>query len=412
MTRRDARRAVLSLLLLLPLGLATSGCTDDADGTGSDAGGDTGGGADLGADSGSDTGAGGDTAGDAADVGLYGDNLAGLPGEAWSIIRPGGDTICSRGDEFFFAVRPGTVNRVVIEFMGGGACWDQFTCSVAGSIFNEDLDGIEDIVQDDLNGIYEHDNAENPVADWHHVFVPYCTGDIHWGDATTTYGTGSQAFDIHHRGAVNVRAVLDWVYEAYRAPEELLVTGCSAGAYGAIGWAPHIIQHYPEARVTQLGDSGVGVITDSFFRDSFPSWNPWDAMPAWIPELDPEEIDYFELTLSDLYARVANYYPEQVFSQYTTAYDDNQSFYFEAMGGGDQFDWSELMYAAIADAEEKADNFYSFVAPGEQHCILPFANFYSIEARDIRFVDWLGGLLDRTGLESHACGDDCEPPAR
>ena len=28
------------------------------------------------------------------------------------------------------------------------------------------------------HGIYDHTRAENPFADWYHVVVPYCTGDL------------------------------------------------------------------------------------------------------------------------------------------------------------------------------------------------------------------------------------------
>lgn len=327
----------------------------------------------------------------------------------WNVIRPGGDTTCSRGGEYAFAVRPGTVNKVVIDFMGGGACWDDLTCSIAGSIFNETVDSIDDWVASDFDGVYDQDRADNPFAGWYHVFIPYCTGDIHWGDATTTYGAGANEFTIHHRGAVNARAVLDWVYERFSAPETIFVTGCSAGAYGSVGWTPYLIEHYPDAAVYQMGDSGVGIITDNFFRDSFPSWNATELLPDWIPDLDPDENDIFALTLADLYGRAANYYPDYTFTQYTTAFDDNQTFYFQAMGGGDQRAWSQRMYASIEDAESQASNFYSFIAPGEQHCILPFANFYTMEADGQLLRDWVGDMIAGQPIESHRC-QDCDPP--
>ena len=42
----------------------------------------------------------------------------------WNEIFPEGDTICARGTPFSFFVHPGTVDRVVVDFMGGGACWE------------------------------------------------------------------------------------------------------------------------------------------------------------------------------------------------------------------------------------------------------------------------------------------------
>lgn len=39
-----------------------------------------------------------------------------------------GDTICARGTSYAFFFRRGTVNKLVVEFEGGGACWDKETC--------------------------------------------------------------------------------------------------------------------------------------------------------------------------------------------------------------------------------------------------------------------------------------------
>ena len=61
--------------------------------------------------------------------------IADLEGETWHAIEPGGDTICSRGQPWAFFFRPGVVNKLVVEFQGGGACWNYPTCSVADMIF-------------------------------------------------------------------------------------------------------------------------------------------------------------------------------------------------------------------------------------------------------------------------------------
>ena len=58
----------------------------------------------------------------------------------------GGDTICSRGDDFAFAVRKGTSKNIVIDFVGGGGCWDEFTCGFADATFTDNVDWIDDIV--------------------------------------------------------------------------------------------------------------------------------------------------------------------------------------------------------------------------------------------------------------------------
>jgi hypothetical protein len=308
--------------------------------------------------------------------------------KGWSVIETGGETICSRGSKYLFLVRKGTVNRIVIDFMGGGACWNEQTCSFADSIFNENLDLFENAGGDvDLDGIYDSSDQANPFKDWYHIVVPSGT--------------------IHHKGAVNTRAVLDWIGDQFAAPEKIFVTGCSAGAYGSIGWAPHIIEQFPTAKVTQMGDSGVGIITENFFKDSFPTWNAWEMMPGWIDALNLTQEEIFELGLEDLYIRVAAHYPDLTFSQFTTAFDQTQIIYYQAMGGGSAQEWSEKMMLSIDKAKENSPNFRSYIGPGNQHCIVPYANFYTMESAETVFSDWVTDMVNDEPVEHVQC-DPCD----
>lgn len=398
---RPMRLAIASLSLCLSLAPAL-GCggddDDDDDGLLPDAG------ADDGSDDGADD-------GEEPDASVS----TGLPDleEGWTELEGGGETICSRGDPFAYFVRKGTVNKVVIDYIGGGACWDEVTCGFAGALFQPTVDSVrEQIESAEKQGIYDDQNPENPFKDWYHVVIPYCTGDVHWGDSVVTYGEGEDAVTINHKGAVNSRAVLDWVFESFTAPEQVMVTGCSAGSYGSALWSAWIMEHYADSQVFQLGDSGAGIITEEFFQDSFPSWNAVAAFPSFIPALDPEKVDILETALPDLYAGIANHFPERWLSQYNTFLDDNQTFFYTAMGGaGGAAAWSTQMQASIAEIEERAANFSSFTAPGEQHCIVPFDNFYTVESNGVRLIDWLDEMLTEGSAESVACqGDECEMP--
>lgn len=326
----------------------------------------------------------------------------------WNAISPGGETTCSRGTPFRYFVRPGTVNRLIVEFRGGGACWDALTCSLAGAVFEEAVtDDPATINEQSLTGIYDHANPDNPFRDWHHVHIPYCTGDIHWGDNVVTYGEGGSAVTIQHKGAVNVRAVLGWIYENVPAPEKIFVTGCSAGAYGSIMWSAHLREHYGSVPVYQFADSGAGIITDTFFEDSFPSWRPQGAYPTWITGLDPAGLT----RLPELYAAIGNHYPDMRLSQYNTAYDEDQIRFFRLMGGGGAEAWSEAMRASVASIEASTPNFTSYLAPGSEHCILWRPEFYTVASSGTRLVDWLDDLVNgenappSVACEGYACGE-------
>src|SRR6185503_10187802 len=73
--------------------------------------------------------------------------------DGWTEFDPGGDTICSRGSEFAYWVHPGTVNRVVIDFVGGGACWNAATCGFAEQIFSPDVENVRAAVGLPIPGI-------------------------------------------------------------------------------------------------------------------------------------------------------------------------------------------------------------------------------------------------------------------
>jgi hypothetical protein len=282
---RRCRSYVASSLALL-LCLAAAACSDDATATAdtsvsADAGTDA-----LASDSGPlvDNGAPSDSQTDQLpDAWAAGDAGVRLPTglqNGWNVVYPGGKTICSRGDKYMFAVHPGKLNKLVVDFEGGGACWTTASCGFATALFKERAeDSLKYIQQGYSEGIYDRKNAKNPFKDWYHVFVPYCTGDIHWGDSVKTYGSGANAFTINHKGAVNVRAVLKWIADNFGAPEQIFVTGCSAGSYGSLLWAHHLIKQYPQSKVYQFGDSGAGIVTNNFLKDSFPNWNALQATP-------------------------------------------------------------------------------------------------------------------------------------
>ena len=114
--------------------------------------------------------------------------LSEIPDNAWHKIETGGRTLCADGSDYYFMVRKGDPEKVVLYFQGGGACWDAYTCS-------NPIDSVEpnfyykSILPRFTNneGIFSPDNPENPVKDWTIVAIPYCTGDVHLGNTDQHY---------------------------------------------------------------------------------------------------------------------------------------------------------------------------------------------------------------------------------
>lgn len=389
------RPALCSLLCVVALTAAACGSDDDGGSPAGTGGAGTGGAAGA-------AGASGSSGGPPAEG-----PITGL-GQGWNEIAPGGATTCAKGDKYRFWVRPGTVDRVVVDFRGGGACWNTLTCGVGDSIFESQANP-EPWMSDESKaaGIYDHTRAENPFKDWHHVYVSYCTGDVHWGNSKQTYGAGTPLEStIEHRGAVNAQAALDWVYTNVPSPDRVFVTGCSAGGYGAALWSAYVRDHYKSSKVYQFADSAAGIITDNFFQESFPAWNAKANFPSFIG-VDPNTFT----KLPELYIGLGKTFPDTLFSQFNTAFDATQHSYYNAMGGGDAKEWSQKMQANLADISQGAPSFRSFLAAGYQHCVIDKDNFYDMAVGGTKLVTWLGDALEGKTVQSVSCtNSDCGAP--
>lgn len=340
--------------------------------------------------------------------------LTELTANQWNEIAPGHDTICSRGTDWAFFVYPGDPDKVLVEFEGGGACWNDVTCAIGSSqnYFKEDIEQSRALAMGTtFTGLQDHSNADNPFKDWTHVYVPYCTGDIHWGSATKTYSEGTpSSFTINHLGANNARSVLHWLDDQSLSPSNIFVTGCSAGAYGSIYWTPHLSKQYPDAYVAQMGDCGAGIITDTFLTESFPQWNATANLPEWVEGLHPDTIDIPNLNLYDIYSMIAAGSPgPAITAQYNTVLDNNQVFYYTAMGGkSGETGWSQGMLDSIKRIDDASSNFRYFIAPGDRHCIIRFDEVYTLTVGDQKLIDWIAALANGENTTSVACSD-CEP---
>ncbi len=317
--------------------------------------------------------------------------------DEWTIIQPGGETICARGTPYQFFVRDiGETNNLMIYFQGGGACWNAFSCREGGTFDDDVSDEAELIRYARFDGIFDFSNEQNPIADYDLVFIPYCTADIHSGMNQVEF---PGELTINYNGYVNAATALQWVYEHYDEPERLLIAGSSAGAYGAIYHAPYILQQYPNAQSVVFGDAGVGVTPVGW--DVLELWNIFENMPPFIPEL--AQVDPNEFTPSMLYQFNAQYFPDVRFAQFTNAVDEVQIMFFRFSASGNTVeDWINGMYA-ILDELDQADNFNSYVAPGTEHTILGSPEFYTLEVEGVAFIDWFQRLLDHEPVENIRC---------
>ncbi len=161
----------------------------------------------------------------------------------WTYIPVPG-TVCMNGDTagFGISINPDSPN-LMIYLEGGGACFND-ACDF--SAFN-----IPFVPPPD--GIFDRNDAENAVADWSMIYVPYCTGDIHGGNSEYVLGGQKRQF----RGYANITKYLEQWVPTFAGADTVLVTGISAGGFGAGLNAPQIANAFgPGPQMVLIDDSG------------------------------------------------------------------------------------------------------------------------------------------------------------
>jgi hypothetical protein len=168
---------------------------------------------------------------------------------AWQrVALPG--TVCGNGSQYkFWYYDSPTSNNMVVMFEGGGACWDYDTCSGrAGVLGASNPNGLPDNYIDGMMPRYVSPivNGADPglpfrskrniaTNGWDMVYMPYCTGDVHTGNATRTYTdpTGvNPPLSFRHNGYNNTVAAANFLRGRFPTIGKLLVTGFSAGGVG------------------------------------------------------------------------------------------------------------------------------------------------------------------------------------
>lgn len=298
---------------------------------------------------------------------------------------------------------------MLVYFQGGGACWNAETCDPEGDpTYSLDVDD-SDNPQHHPFGIFDVDNARNPLREHSMVMVPYCTGDVHLGDRSATYTVDcdsqpSREVTVHHRGYANATAALEWVYAHFPEPAQIVVAGSSAGSIPSPFYAQLLADWYSEADIVALGDAA-----GSYRRDPASDANPilsWDLLDVVQRHPGYGDFDAASLGFADLYIIVGEQHPELRLLQFDAADDGVQQFFLDLAYEGES-----LVRHAIADnrAEIRARvaSFRSYLAGGAEHTILGREAFYSYEVNGALFSDWLAAGLAGEPLTDVVC-DSCE----
>ncbi|MCU1279609.1 MAG: hypothetical protein JWM53_3155 [bacterium] len=178
--------------------------------------------------------------------------------DTWTWI-PIPEARCRDGSSTGIGVRmhPGAT-QLAIYMEGGGACFHDASCAindVLASFGQSAFDAWAGATGS--SGIFDTTRADSPLRGWNMVYVPYCTGDVHAGAREHVDVPGASApKDQMFVGYTNIGYYLRRLVPTFGDSSHVLVTGISAGGFGAAFNYDRIAQAFCGARVTLVDDSG------------------------------------------------------------------------------------------------------------------------------------------------------------
>jgi len=275
--------------------------------------------------------------------------------DQWTWIPVDG-SMCASGSTAGFAINLSDAGEdLFIYLQGGGACWNTGTCvpslvqygpvcDYSGICLYNGPGGTQptashvteanpfprdgggalpgELAQLQANRAVDRSDPSNPFRNATFVFVPYCTGDLHDGQATRTYPYRYGLFDpvsyytVHFAGARNMALYLRKLHLTLPDVRRVWLTGSSAGGYGAT-------LNFERAR-NELAGAEVALLADSSpFLPTY-HWDAWYGawsldLPAGCADCDagfPRIMDHLLATYPDSRLGLLAYDHDQVISWY------------------------------------------------------------------------------------------------
>ena len=350
---------------------------------------------------------------------------AASPGE-WSYRQPSGAT-CQDGSQAGYGVQfaPAPEGEadlgagLLIYLQGGGACFNSETCARTAKRFGPAK--FEAAVANALGerGILNRERPENPTREYTHVYVPYCTGDVHAGSrAGAEIDLGGDAspetrdFVGYDNLGLFLSEIASHFEEIGEAPDQVVLAGASAGGFGTLANYRQVAEALPQpAPVTLVDDSGPIVSDRDVLSEALEArwrslWNLGEAFPAG------EEVPL----APRLYQRAASEYPEGSFGIASYLQDGTiRDFYGyrhppesscpappEQCVSGPEYE------TALRDLSEEIASFswQTFYVEGTDHTLIDSEAFYEVESGGQSAADWVRGLIENSGSSSSSSSSD------
>ena len=308
--------------------------------------------------------------------------------------------MCADGSPYSYWIHKADPNKVVFFLEGGGACIDINTCAFGSPAYRSSI-GARDDPNGFSSGIFDFNDARNPLADYSFVFAPYCTGDVHLGTATHVYGP---ELTVQHKGSINASTALQALATAFPDTTQLVVAGESAGSVPTPLYAGLAHDLLPDSTITVLADGSGAYPDDPAVNARVGAlWGTESGIPPWPENSGLTAADW---GAPDLFVQAGKHDPEIIFGRHDYAFDFVQTIFSGLLG----FPADDLVSQIDANGtkiDQGGVDLHSYIAPGQGHTVLSSAAFYTETVEGVPLVDWVTDLIKRKpDLDVHCT--DCK----
>jgi hypothetical protein len=321
------------------------------------------------------------------------------PDHQWTWVPVSGAK-CRDGSATGIGVRlSSTSKKVFIYLEGGGACFNAATCAISLASFGKPaFDAWASTVG--LTGVFDPNVGANPVKDWSAIYVPYCSGDVHAGDATgVSVPSGPSAQDFV--GYENMALYLGRIVPTFHDAPQVLLTGISAGGFGAAFNYDRVAAAFCPTPVTLVDDSGPPM-GDAYLAPCLQKqwkglWNLAGTLPAGCTDCNTADsggivnyVPYLAKTWPDSYLGLISSTHDAVIST------------FYGYGTANCTQSTPLSGAAYAAGLDDLRNNYmsssgkwgTYFVDSATHTYLLGPGFYTTQVQGKLLTSWMRDLLD------------------
>jgi hypothetical protein len=292
---------------------------------------------------------------------------------------------CIDGAETGVYVRYGkekNASKLGVYLAGGGACFNVATCATCSKTAHPGKPG--------NGGIFSTSDSRNPFKDYTWISVPYCSGDVHLGDIEKRVGVEKHTF----HGRTNLGLILDRAKATFKSPSDIVLTGESAGGFGAFANFPFFRDYWPDSRAVMVDDSGP-IIDDSDLASCLQKewrsdWDVDNALPAGCPCVGQDG------NMSSGWAWFKQKYPKDSIGLISSVQDSVISLFFSYGNDGCSKSLPGV-YTKIYDGLKKlaAQGIPVYMIPGGEHTHTGGKSSFFTQKSDNKLLyEWVTQLVD------------------